>query len=55
MHAFHVLFDVCKCDVFVCFDVCIVFVVDECSLFLSSICYLLCRRVGMWDVIFSDL
>ena len=33
---FHISFDVCKCDVFVCFDVCGVFV--ECSLFLWSLC-----------------
>ena len=28
-YVFHVLFDLCKCDMFVCFDVCGVFVVVE--------------------------
>ena len=44
MYMFHVLIGVCMCacvhvcmcDVCVCFDVCIVFVLGECSVFLLS-------------------
>ena len=32
MNAFYVLFDVCRCDFLVCFDVYGVFVVGECCL-----------------------
>ena len=32
-YSFYGLFDECKCGVFVCFDVCGVFLVVECSLF----------------------
>ena len=32
MYAFYVFFGVCKCDVFVCFDVCVgVFLVVKCN------------------------
>ena len=34
MYALHVLFDVCKCDVYVCSDVCGVFVLVGCSYFV---------------------
>ena len=45
VYAFHVLFDVCKCDIFVCFYMCGVFVVVECSSFLLSGCCMFCKRV----------
>ena len=42
---FHVLLDVRKCDVLVCFDVCGVFVVIECCLLLLSRCSMICERM----------
>ena len=50
MYVFYVLFDVCKCDVFVCFDACGVFVVVECSLFRLSEC---CSAVYVIAYIFA--
>ena len=52
--AFHVLFDECKCDVFVNFDMCGVFVVLECRLILVSGCCmwsecLVCRDFFICD------
>ena len=44
MCALYALFDVCRFDVFVCFDMCGVFVVGECRLFLSFAC-MLCKWV----------
>ena len=43
VYEFHVLFDVCKCDVFVCFDVYGVFAVVDCGLLSRG--YMLCERV----------
>ena len=52
MCAFHVLFDMYKCDVSVCFDMCVVFVVVEFSLFLLTRCCMLCESgVSVWDVV----
>ena len=45
VYVFYVLPDVCKCDVFMCFDMCGVVVVVESSLFLLSACCMLRRRM----------
>ena len=34
---FHILFDVCKCDIFMCFEMCSEFV--ECIFFLGVECF----------------
>ena len=39
-----------KFDVFVCFDVCRVFVVVECGLFILSGCCIRVRGMDVWDV-----
>ena len=48
MYAFYILSDVCKGDVFVCFEVCGVFMVVECSLFILSGCCMFCKRVVIY-------
>ena len=49
VYAFHVLLDVCKYDVLMCFDVFSVFVVVECSLFCLGVAY--DDGVWMWDIV----
>ena len=40
---FMLLFDVCKCDVFICSDACGLFLVVECYLFILSGRCMLCK------------
>ena len=60
VYTFYILFDVCKCDVFMCLKLINintpylggVLVVVECSLFLLSgyciVCFVTCKRVDVW-------